>query len=807
MSNLLRNLRFSLRMLLRNPGITLTVLLTLALGVGANTAIFTVDYATMLQPLPYPKPDQLMVVWSKIQGYHNVVAAGDYTDWKNDNTTFQDLCAWTGGTFNLAASGEQPEKLDGRYVAPGFFKMLGLPMFLGRDFLPEEGQMGRNNEVILSHKYWVGLGSNRNIIGTTLRIDDEPHTVVGVLPAGTYDRGQGDIAVPLAFTPDQVNHDFHWLLVMGRLKPGVTQKQAQADMDRVTAHIATAYPKSDTGWGAFVEPLRNDFVPKEEIKTLWMLLGAVAFVLLIACVNVANLLLARSMARQKELAVRASLGASSKTIFGQLLTESLMLAVAGGALGVGVGYGMLRGLVAAMPQNTLPSEANLSLNIPILLFTLAAATIAGLLFGCVPAWYASRVDPAEALKEGGRSGSGVGRNRLRRALVIGEFALALALLAGAGLAIHSFWNLSRLDLGVRTDHILTFWLPVPESRPKDPDKIIAYYRQILASIDAVPGVESASAGSGMPLEGAGFGMPFTLAGGQNYSDQSQRPSAAFGMVTPDYFKTYGIRVVKGRTFTDQDNESSVKVAMVNEEFVNKFLKGKDPLQQRVVVEQLIPGVTKLGAPVEWQIVGVFHNVRDNLRQQRGEILIPFWQIPWLSAGMGVRTAEDPAAMIKSIAAAVHAVDPLIAIDEPQTMEQLRDDKLAGDRFTLLLFATFAAIALLLAAVGIYGVMTFSVEQRSHEIALRMALGATRGRVVRLIVREGLTLAAIGLGVGLIGAYFIGRAMQSSLYGVSALDFRAFLAVGVVLLATALLACYLPALRAASTEPMKVLRTE
>ena len=809
MSNLLRNLRFSLRMLLRSPGITLTVLLTLALGVGANTAIFTVDYATMLQPLPYPNADQLMVVWSKIQTYHNVVAAGDYTDWKRENTSFQDLVAWTGGTFNLAASGEQPEKLDGRYVAPGYFKLLGLPMFLGRDFLPEEGQLGRDKEVILTHKFWMQQGSNMHIIGTTLRIDDAPHTVVGVLPAGAYDRGGGwgDIAVPLAFTPDQVNHDFHWLLVMGRLKPGVTQKQAQADMDRVTQHIAQEYPKSDKGWGAFVEPLRNDFMPKEEIRTLWMLLGAVAFVLLIACVNVANLLLARSIARQKEMAVRASLGASAGTIFGQLLTESLLLAIAGGALGVGVGYGMLRGLIAVMPPGTLSSEADLSLNIPILLFTLAATTLAGLLFGCVPAWSASRIDPAEALKEGGRSGTGVGRNRLRRALVIGEFALALALLAGAGLAIHSFWNLSREDLGVQTDHILTFWLPVPESRPKDPEKITAYYRQLLASIDAVPGVESASAGSGMPLMGAGFGMPFTIAGGQTYSDPSQRPGASFGMVTPDYFKTYGIRLVKGRTFSGQDTATSVKVAMVNEEFVKKFLQGKDPLRQSVMVEQLIPGVTKLGPPIEWQIVGVFHNVRDNLREQRGEILIPFWQIPWLSAGIGVRTAEDPATMTKSITAAVHAVDPLVALDTPRTMEQVRDEKLAGDRFTLILFGTFAAIALLLAAVGIYGVMTFSVEQRSHEIALRMALGATRGRVVTLIVREGLTLAAMGLGVGLVGAYFIGRAMQSSLYGVSALDFRAFLAVGVVLLATALLACYLPALRAASTEPMRVLRTE
>jgi putative ABC transport system permease protein len=392
-------------------------------------------------------------------------------------------------------------------------------------------------------------------------------------------------------------------------------------------------------------------------------------------------------------------------------------------------------------------------------------------------------------------------------LVIGEFALALALLAGAGLAIHSFWNLSREDLGVQIDHVLTFFLPVPDSRPKDPAKITAYYRQMLAAIGAVPGVKSVSAQTGLPLFGMGFGMPFTIAGGQTYSDPSQRPAAGFGMVTPDFFKTFGVQLVKGRTFTDQDTAASVKVAVVNEEFVKKFLNGKDPLTQRVIVEQLIPGVQTLGSPVEWQIVGVYHDIREDLRQTRGEILIPFWQIPWPSTAIGVRTAEDPATMTKAVAAAVHSVDPLIALDTPQTMEQVHDRVMLGDRFTLLLFATFAAIALLLAAVGIYGVMTFSVEQRSHEIALRMALGASRGRVVGLVVREGLTLAAIGLGAGLIGAYFIGRAMQSSFYGVSAMDYSAFIAVGLVLMASALLACYLPAMRAASTEPMRVLRTE
>jgi len=807
MQTLLQNLRFSLRMLRKNPGLTITVLLTLALGIGANTAIFTVDYAALLAPMPYQKSNQLVVVWSKIQGFHNGVSVGDYTDWKRQSTSFEDLNAWTGGSFNIATK-DQPENIDGRRTTPGFYRMLGIPFMMGRDFLPEEGQPGRDRVVILTHKLWQHLGANPKIVGQPVRLDGQPYTVVGVLPAGVYDRGQGDLVVPLAFTPEQINHDFHWILVMGRLKPGVTLAQAQADMNGVTARIAQAYPKSNKGWGSFVEPLQNDFLPKERILTLWLLLGAVGFVLLIACVNVANLLLAKSMTRQKEMAVRGSLGATPRTIFAQLLTESLLVAIAGGALGIGVGYAMLRGLVAAVPPDTLPSEADFRLNMPILLFTLAATTLAGLLFGCAPAWYASRVDPAEALKEGGRSGMGAGRHRLRRALVIGEFALALALLAGAGLAIHSFWNLMRVDLGVKSDHVLTFFLNVPDSRPKDPVLITTYYRQMLDRVASVPGVAHASAETGLPLEGTGFGMPFTIPGGPTYADPSQRPGARFGMITPDYFQTFGIRLVRGRTFTDQDNASSVKVAMVNESFVQKYFKDKDPLTQRVSVEELIPGVTRLGPPIDWQIVGVFHNVRSRgLREDNPEIEIPFWQIPWPNAGIGVRTAEDPATMTRAIAAAVHSVDPEIALALPRTMDQVRTDVLAEDRFSVVLFASFAVVALLLAGVGIYGVMAFSVTQRSHEIALRMALGADRARVVGMIVREGVILAGIGLTLGLISSYFIGRAMRSMLYGVRPMDYSAFAIVGVLLLAAALLACYLPARRAASVHPMQVLRTE
>jgi len=806
---LFQNIGYTLRMMRKSPVLTLTVLLTLALGIGANTAIFTVDYATLLAPLPYPEPNQLVIVWSKIQTFHNGVSAGDFTDWKQQSTAFQDLSAWTGKSFNIATT-NQPEYLEARQTTPGMLQMMGEPMLLGRGFLPEEGVEGKNHVVVLTHKLWAKMGANPHIIGTTLRLDGEPYTVVGVQRAGLFDRQEEQLTVPLVFKPDQINHDFHWLLVMGRLKPGVSIKQAQDNMNAVTAHIAEAYPKSNKGWGAFVEPLKNDFLPQDRIHMLWLLMGAVGFVLLIACVNVANLLLARGMTRQKELAVRGAIGAGRATIFGQLLTESLVLALAGGALGVGVGYGMLQGLIAAMPRNTLPSEADLRLNIPILLFALAATTLAGVLAGSVPAWYASRVDPGEALKEGGRTGTSVAKHELRRTLVIGEFTLALALLAGAGLAIHSFWNLTKVDLGIKTDHILTFFLPVPDQKWKDKDPVLItdYYRDIIARIDAVPGVRYATAMTGLPPYGAGFGMPFTLAGGPTYADPSQRPSASFGMVTPGYFPTFGIQLVRGRTFDDHDMASSPKVAVVNESFAKEHLKGMDPLRQRVLVEQLIPGVTKLGPPIEWQIIGVYHDVHvADTRNVRGEILIPFWQIPWPQAAFGVRTTEEPASMQASIAAAVHSADPQIALAQPRTMDEIRDESLSDERFTLVLFSSFAVVALFLAALGIYGVMAFSVAQRSHEIALRMALGATRNRVVGLVVREGALLAVIGLLLGLVGAYFVGRAMQSMLFGVRAFDVSGFTAVGLILLTAALLACYLPARRAASLEPMRVLRME
>ncbi len=807
MEILFRNLRYGYRLLSKSKVFTLTAALTLALGIGANTAIFTVVYSTLLAPMPYSNPDQLVMLWSTLQGNRNGVSAADFEDWKRQNVSFQDLNAWTSGNFNLSAK-DQPEYVKGQFATPGLYRMLGVRFLYGRDFLPEESTMGKEHVAILMNRLWKRLGADPNIVGKRIQIDGESYTVIGIMAPGIGDRLDPELVLPLVFKPDQLNHDFHWLMVMGRLKSDVSIKRAQANMSGVATNLAQMFPKSNKGWDISVEPYRNNFLPPDRIRTLWLLFGAVGFVLLIACANVANLLLARGITRQKEVALRIALGASRVGIFSQFLIEHLLLALVGGLIGIGIGVVSIHSLVAIMPRDTLPSEASVSLNLPILLFSLAASTIAGLLFGCAPAWFATHVAPSENLKEGGRSGAGGGRRRLRRLLVVAEFALALALLVGAGLTIHSFWNLTRVDLGMVTTNIQTFSVPVPDVRPKDSQQITAYYQQMIARIKALPGVTDASVSTGLPLEGPGFGLPFTIAGQAGFADPSQRPLAEFGMVTPEYFKTYGIQVTHGRSFTEGDNRSSMRVAMVNEEFVKKFLKDKEPLEQKLQVEQLIPGVTKLGPAVEWQIVGVFHNVPDlGFHDDYPQIEIPFWQTPWPTAMIGVHTAQDPTNLIKSIAAAVHSVDPEIALGNLRTMDEVKHELIAGDRFMMYLYCAFAGLGLLLASVGIYGVMAFTVAQREAEIGLRVALGARPGNVMRLILTEAFGLACLGLFFGLIGAYFVGHALQSTLYGVGSLDLVAISVVAFVLLAASLIASFLPARRAAAVQPMRALRTD
>ena len=806
MGALRQNISFALRTLFKNKAFTITAVLTLGLGIGATTAIFSVVYA-VFEPMPYPKADQLVMVWAKMPAGRNSVPAGDLFEWRRRSTSFQELNAWTSASFNIATD-DRPEQVQGARCTPGLLAMQGLPLFLGRNFLPEEGEPGREHVVILSHRAWSKyFDSNRDLIGKQIRMNGEPYTVVGILSPGLYDRFNSQLWVPLSLRPEEVTHDNNFMPVMARLKDGVTVEQAQAEMSGIAAQLEHESPKTNANRGVSVEPLHLDFVTEPTRRNLWLLLGAVAFLLLIGCVNVANLLLARGTSRQKEVAVRAALGASRLRLFAQFLTESLVLAAIGGALGILLARAIIDAIQLVMPPvgTMLPSEADIRISIPVLLFTIAVTTIAGLLFGAAPAWQATRFDLNEILQLGGRtSGSGAKRKALR-VLVVAEFSLALTLLATGGLALRGFWNLTRIDLGFQTDHVLTFRLPVPDKRLNGPDQIKAYYGQMLENIRIIPGITKAAVTTGLPGSSAGNGARFTIVG--QPINPTARLFTGVRIVTPEFVDTLGIRMLSGRNISDQDNAGTVRVATVNEQFVKQYFAGVDPLSQRISFPEIIPNAPR-GKPVEWQIVGVYHNIRGaGFREDQAEINIPFAQSPWPRAAIAVRTSGEPKAVTRNIAAAVNAVDPDLPLADVQTIDEIVSESLAIDRFSVVLFASFGMLGLVLAAVGIYGVMAYAVSQRTHEFGVRMALGAQRSRVINMVLKEGTILAVCGTAIGLSGAYLVGRAMQSTLYGVAAFDVRAFVAVSVLLLVAALLACLFPAWRASRVEPLEALRYE
>jgi putative ABC transport system permease protein len=796
-------------MMRRSPGFTIVAVLTLALGIGATTAIFSVVYGAMLSPLPYRDPNALVLVSSTLQGNRNQVSPADYLDWKRENTVFQDLHATI---YTRAALSDSigAEEVGIWYGTPGVSEMLGLRMLLGRGFLPEESEPGKDHVVDLSYEMWRDrFGSDPNILGKTLRLDRVPYTVVGVFqPAPTDREVNSRLGAPLSFTPAQIRRDNHSLVVQGRLKPGVSVAQANAEMRTIVERIDEAYPETSKGWGIRVEPLANAWLDSDLRSSLLLLMTAVGFVLLIACANVANLLLAQGAARQREIAVRGALGATRGQVIQQFLTESLSLAAIGAALGIALAWGLLKIIMALVPQYTLPMDKPIGLEYPVLLFSLAVTVLSSVLFGSAPAWQAARLDLNGSLKEGGRSAISTRRNWLRRALVVGEFALALTLLAGGGLAIHSFWKLTHTDLGFRKDNVLSFFLPLPQDQLKTPEQIATYYRQFLEKISALPGVTAATAATGMPVYSPGFTTRFSIAG-QAPAESSSRPFVGFSMVTPGYFETFGVRIDRGRAFAEQDAAGGAHVAIVSEQFVKKYLSSADPLTQSVIVGQVVPGANEPGAPIEWQIVGVSHDVRNRgvRNMDLPEMYVPFAQSPWPSAEIAVRTASDPASVITSIAGIVHSMDPDLPMAEVATMDQIVDDSMGSERFEALLFGSFSGVALLLAALGIYGVMAFEVEQRTHEIGLRMALGAGRAQVLALILKDGMIQAIAGLGLGFVGAFFVGRAMQSRLYGIGAIDPVALGGVAAALLGAALLACYVPARRATKVDPMVALRYE
>ena len=813
MFELWRDIRYGVRLLWKSPGFTAVSLIALALGIGATTAIFSLLYAVLLAPLPYAGGDRIMMVWSQQKGEHRNVSPADYLDWKKQSKVFESVNAWTGDSFTISTP-DWTEEVQASQVAPGFFDLLfGENVTLGRHFVADDALPGNEHVVILNNKFWRDrFGSDPKIVGTKLRMSGELYTVLGVAAPSASDQGESKMNVPLVFKGSEAeNRDAHYLLVMGRLKQGVTVEAANAEMNVIAKQLAQSYPKTNQDVTVSVEPLKDDFLPKETKIGLWLMMGAVGFVLLIACVNIANLLLAWGTARSREIAVRAAQGASRMRIFRQFLIESLSLAVIGGALGTLLAIGILGVVMGLMPRNQLgiPYEADPHLNVPVLLFTLGATLLSGVLFGCFPAWHAARQNISDMLKEGGRSSGGRGGNRLRKALVVAEFALALILVAGAGLILRSFWNVTQVDMGIRKDHVLTFTVPIQHERTATSAQIREVYKELQERIGAVPGVSSVAMALGLPKMGAPH-LHFTIVGQPSEPEIDKQPQTIFMPVTPGYYPTYGIRLIKGRFLDGRDLAGAPRVAMVSESFARQYLPGVDPLTQRVKIVQIVPEKRPpFGDPVEWQVVGVFRDVQFDSHPagSSAEVDVPFDQSPWPQTVIGVRTSGEPSAIATSVAAAVRSVNPEYPMTQVRTMDQVVSESLVTDRFTLLVFGSFGGLALVLAAIGIYGVMTFSVAQRNHEMGIRIALGAGAKEVMRLVVGEGMWAALLGMAIGIPGVYLVGKTLKAMLYNVGAMDVGALVGVALVLLGAALVACYLPARRATRIDPLVALRQE
>ena len=813
MFELWRDIRYGVRLLWKSPGFTAVSLIALALGIGATTAIFSLLYAVLLAPLPYAGGDRIMMVWSQQKGEHRNVSPADYLDWKKQSKVFESVNAWTGDSFTISTP-DWTEEVQASQVAPGFFDLLfGENVTLGRHFVADDALPGNEHVVILNNKFWRDrFGSDPKIVGTKLRMSGELYTVLGVAAPSASDQGESKMNVPLVFKGNEAeNRDAHYLLVMGRLKQGVTVEAANAEMNVIAKQLAQSYPKTNQDVTVSVEPLKDDFLPKETKIGLWLMMGAVGFVLLIACVNIANLLLAWGTARSREIAVRAAQGASRMRIFRQFLIESLSLAVIGGALGTLLAIGILGVVMGLMPRNQLgiPYEADPHLNVPVLLFTLGATLLSGVLFGCFPAWHAARQNISDMLKEGGRSSGGRGGNRLRKALVVAEFALALILVAGAGLILRSFWNVTQVDMGIRKDHVLTFTVPIQHERTATSAQIREVYKELQERIGAVPGVSSVAMALGLPKMGAPH-LHFTIVGQPSEPEIDKQPQTIFMPVTPGYYPTYGIQLIKGRFLDGRDLAGAPRVAMVSESFARQYLPGVDPLTQRVKIVQIVPEKRPpFGDPVEWQVVGVFRDVQFDSHPagSSAEVDVPFDQSPWPQTVIGVRTSGEPSAIATSVAAAVRSVNPEYPMTQVRTMDQVVSESLVTDRFTLLVFGSFGGLALVLAAIGIYGVMTFSVAQRNHEMGIRIALGAGAKEVMRLVVGEGMWAALLGMAIGIPGVYLVGKTLKTMLYNVGAMDVGALVGVALVLLGAALVACYLPARRATRIDPLVALRQE
>jgi putative ABC transport system permease protein len=798
---LAQDLRYGARLLVRQPAVTLIAVLTLAIGIGANTALFSAVDAVLLRPLPYPDPDRLVLVWEKrpAEGVmDNVVSPADYLDWARLNTVFSAIAAQIQTTVDLTGHGE-PVRLFVGAVSPAFFDVLGIRPALGRTFRPEEAIEGQHHVVILSDGTWRRrFGADPAIVGRTIELNGVSWDVVGVLPAAfEFPDKSIEAWMPLAIEGGQEQpRASHFLTVFARLKPGRTLAEARSEMDTIGQRLENEFANTNRGHGAFVMPMRDHFV--QPVRSgLLMLLGAVAFVLLIACVNIANLLLARAASRTREMAVRAAVGASRIRLLGQSLTESTMLALIGGAAGLVVARWSI-GLLPLLVDADAPVIGldRLQLDTRVLVFALVLSVVTGLGFGVIPAWQMSRQDVNGALKESSRSAAGT-RRRLRSGLVVAEIALASCLLVGAGLTLRSFRTLLTSDAGIETDHVLSATIALPASRYPDTAQRIAAFRTIEQRLAAIPGVRSAAATTHLPLSGADSRRGISVEGREPTPDSPTR--AHIRAVLPGYFRTMGITVIAGRSIAEQDDARAPNVVMVNETMARRYWPAASPLGRRVRL---------VGDDVWRQVVGIVQDVHHwGLdRPVNPELYFPAPQYSFGGAmSFVIQSPEDPATLVPSIRTAVRAVDPNLPVSSIRTMDDVAAESLMARRIALILLAVFAALALALAAAGIYGVMSHLVALRAPEIGVRMSLGADASAILTLIVREGLLQALAGLAIGMTAGVLLMYSVRAWLYSVSAFDPLTLAAVAAVLLATAVVACTAPARRAMRVDPVVALR--
>jgi len=821
----IQDLRYATRMLRKNPGFTTVAVLTLALGIGANTAIFSVVNGVLLRPLPYEDPSRLMSVFSSSQVYpESSTSPPDFRTLRERNTSFAGLSAFYGSFFNLTGTG-QPERVLGSVVSAEYFSTLGVQPVLGRSFLPAEEKWGSHRVVVVSHGFWRShLNADPDISGKSLNLDGEPYNIIGVMPAGSYSRNAAtQLWIPMAWKPND-NYDSHnnyFLNMVGRLKPGVNQQQANSDLNSIMLAIARQFPENK-GIGAGLKPLHEALVGSAR-PALLILLGAVGLVLLIACVNLANLLLARSAGRQKEIAVRSALGADRARLLWQFLTESVLLSLLGGSLGLALAYFSLSLLPLA--ENTLPLMKQIHLDGWVLLFTLSVSVLTGVFFGLMPALQSSRASTLnDSLKEGGRtSEDSRGSHRLRSGLVISEVALALVLLIGSGLALRSFQRLLGVDPGFTPGHVLTFEVNLPNSYDPVPDptrigappKVVAFYRDLLESIERIPGVKAAGATSSLPLQGESWGKFFTPLDRPLPTSIDKVQHVQYRPVAGHYFNSLGIRLLKGRLLDEHDRADSTLSVVVNETLARKYWPDQDPVGKPVLLtppENLIPAnLIPSGFHVpKLTVVGVVGDARyGGLDREPVPVVYASTEQHDYSLGPSftVRADGDPKALVSAIRSALAQIDKSLPMAHVATMEEIMSTSVARPRLEAVLLGLFGGLAMVLAAVGIYGVMSYSVSQRTGEIGIRMALGANHGDILKMICTQGLRLTALGLAGGLALALAVTRLMSNVLFGVSPTDPLTFFSIVALLALVALLACYVPARRATRVDPLVALRNE